>query len=225
MRFMIHACPQRMWYVDNFLLPSMLAQGIEREEITVWNDTTGAGNLQSFVQSMQLCGVLKERGVWHMQDDVLLSSSFAERTAALEKARDEPVICGFGCDFGDGLLDYKGRAPAKAMWYSFPCVYIRNELAAEFSAWFEKAKNAGKYREKLAAGKSDDWFFREFFLEKHGGAFAYNVTPSLVEHIDFLIGGTVVNPLRLRKINRAASWEEPEAVEELAARLERYKNK
>ena len=47
MHYMIHACPQRMWYVEGFLIPSMKAQGISEEEITVWNDTEGKGNLFS----------------------------------------------------------------------------------------------------------------------------------------------------------------------------------
>ncbi len=28
MRYMIHACPPRMWYVEEFFIPSMKAQGI-----------------------------------------------------------------------------------------------------------------------------------------------------------------------------------------------------
>ena len=224
MKYMIHACPPRMWYVNGYLLPSMLAQGIPRDDITVWNDAKGLGNLQSFLQSMKLCSILKEPGVWHLQDDVVLSASFAKRTDALAKARDEPVICGFGCDFGDGVIGFTGRSPVSALWYSFPCIYISNVLAGEFADWFEReAKTGERYRDNLASGKMDDWFFREFLTSRHHGEFVYHETPALVDHVDYLIGGTVVNPRRLRKYNPAKYWAEPEIIEDLRARLNVYK--
>ena len=224
MKYMIHACPPRMWYVDNCLLPSMLEQGIRREDITVWNDANGLGNLKSFVQSMKLCGVLREPGVWHLQDDVLLSHSFAERTAELAQTRSEPVICGFGCNFGDGVIDYKGKTPVKFLWYSFPCIYISNLLAWEFAEWFETvAKTGERYRDNLESGKMDDWFFRSFLLDRHADEHVYHVTPALVNHVDYLIGGTQVNPRRLRKYNVAEYWEEPALEEKLKARLNVYK--
>ena len=226
MKYMIHACPPRMWYVDNFLLPSMQAQGIAREDVTVWNDKAGAGNLKSFVQSMKLCGVLNDRGVWHLQDDVILSSSFAERTAELEQIRAEPVICGFGCNFGDGTVDFKDKTPVKFLWYSFPCVFISNMLACEFAEWFEQvAATSPGFRENLDSGKMDDWFFRSFMLARHQNDHVFHATPALVDHVDYLIGGSQVNQLRTRKINRAQYWEEPELVEKLVERLEKYKQR
>ena len=55
MRYMIHAAPPRMWYVEDFLIPSMTAQGIQDEEITIWNDEKMEGNLPSFLASMRDC--------------------------------------------------------------------------------------------------------------------------------------------------------------------------
>lgn len=224
MRYMIHACPPRMWYVENLLLPSMLEQGISRDDITVWNDAKGLGNLESFVQSMKLCGALPDRGVWHLQDDVILSASFAERTKELAETREEPVICGFGCNFGDGVIDYKGRTPVKFLWYSFPCVFISNALAGEFAAWFETVARTGElYRDNLQSGKMDDWFFRMFLLDRHKDEHVFHVTPALADHVDYLIGGTQVNPRRLRKYNVAEYWEEPELVDRLKAKINVYK--
>ena len=224
MRYMIHACPSRMWYVNGYLLPSMLKQGIDRADITVWDDRENWGNLKSFVKSMKLCGALGDGGIWHLQDDVVLSASFAKRTAELAAARKELVLCGFGCDFGDGVIGFTGRAPIRALWYSFPCIYIPNILAWEFENWFSNIAVYGeKYRDNLASGKMDDWFFREFLQERHKGEMIYQVTPALVDHIDYLIGGTVVNSRRLRKINRAAYWDELEVVEDLKKRLNEYK--
>ena len=41
MNYMIHAAPPRMWYVEEFLIPALLAQGIRREEILVALDDSG----------------------------------------------------------------------------------------------------------------------------------------------------------------------------------------
>ena len=38
MKILIHACPQRMWYVNEQLAPSLIAQGAEVE---IWNDKEG----------------------------------------------------------------------------------------------------------------------------------------------------------------------------------------
>ena len=37
MKILIHACPQRMWYVEEFLVPELRAQGAENIEI--WCDS------------------------------------------------------------------------------------------------------------------------------------------------------------------------------------------
>ena len=54
MRYMIHSCNQREWYVDNFLIPSMIAQGISEDDIYKYNDTRKDGNLLAFVKSCKL---------------------------------------------------------------------------------------------------------------------------------------------------------------------------
>ena len=41
MECMIHACEDRMWYVENYLVPSLQEQGIDS---TVWCDN-GEGSL------------------------------------------------------------------------------------------------------------------------------------------------------------------------------------
>jgi len=38
MKYMIHACPERIWYVNNYLVPELLNQGITTQDIIVWND-------------------------------------------------------------------------------------------------------------------------------------------------------------------------------------------
>ena len=45
---MIHCCPKRIWYVEEYLIPSMLRQGIDRENIIVWKN-----NKNGFFRSME----------------------------------------------------------------------------------------------------------------------------------------------------------------------------
>jgi glutamate/tyrosine decarboxylase-like PLP-dependent enzyme len=42
------------WYVDNYLIPSMLEQGIQREDILVYNDNAKLGNLRAFIASADM---------------------------------------------------------------------------------------------------------------------------------------------------------------------------
>ena len=43
MKYMIHLTPKREWYVNEYLIPSMIKQGIKREDIIKWNDDKGYG--------------------------------------------------------------------------------------------------------------------------------------------------------------------------------------
>ena len=52
-RYVIHACPDRMWYVDGFLLPSLLEQGICRDDILIWNDEERKGNLWAAMECFE----------------------------------------------------------------------------------------------------------------------------------------------------------------------------
>ena len=54
MRYLIHTCLQRHWYVKDYLIPSMIAQGIPDEEIQVWLDSERKGNLASCIESFRL---------------------------------------------------------------------------------------------------------------------------------------------------------------------------
>ena len=53
MNIMIHACDDRMWYVNDFLVPSLLAQGIPKSSIKLWADTEHKGNLAGVVHGMR----------------------------------------------------------------------------------------------------------------------------------------------------------------------------
>ena len=213
MRYMIHACPQRMWYVKRYLIPSLLTQGVEN--IEVWNDTEGKGNLFSCMEAFRACGE-REGGTWHLQDDVLICRDFAERA----RAHDDGIVCGFGCqNFGPSMQE-RGRVPAVFMWYSFQCIRIPNELAGECAAWFfDDAMHRTRYARHVFERKHDDYLWREFLLERHRDLWVTNLAPNLVDHIDHLIGGTLINQQRRLQINRSAFFEDQDLVEELERRM------
>ena len=112
MKYMVHACPPRMWYVNDYLIPSMVEQGISADNITVWNDSDGRGNLWSCLDSFQS---LQDEpgGVWHLQDDVIISRQFAQLT----REHDDGIVCGFFCRNFD-LFSKPGIVPAHEQWYS-----------------------------------------------------------------------------------------------------------
>lgn len=60
----------------------------------------------------------------------------------------------------------------------------------------------------------DDTFFREFLQMCHGTERFRNVKPNLVEHVDWIIGGSILSPYREFSA-RAYYWDDEELVEEL----------
>lgn len=215
MNYMIHASPQRMWYVKKYLIPSMRSQGIPEQEIILRNDTDGKGNLYSCMESFRDCGA-QPGGTWHLQDDVILSRDFAEKT----QAHEDGIVCGFGCNnFGPSMQE-RGRVPVLFMWYSFQCIRIPNELAGECAEWFfSDAQYRTQYCSQVADRRHDDWFFREFMTEKHRDLRVTNLCPNVVDHIDYLIGGTLINQARRIQVNRAAFFPDQDLVEKLEEAL------
>lgn len=215
MKILIHAVPERMWYVRDFLIPQLTGQGIDREDIAVWLDDEGKGNLQSCMESFAALEDVPG-GTWHLQDDVLVASDFAVR-AQLE---DVGVVYGFCCRYFRDDPAQAGTVYAPDAWHSFQCVRIPNETAAACAEWFF----SGQYLEApevlpvVRAGKGDDTVFHTF-LELHRGRFPVrNLAPNLVEHVDWLIGGSVLHAWR-DYFARSDAWAEPEAVEALREAL------
>lgn len=217
-RYVIHACPARMWYVEDYIIPSMLAQKIKRENILVWNDKENKGCLQSSIDCFEYCGE-HDGGCWHLQDDVIIAPDFAKRT---KKAKNE-IECGFvhyGFEMRNGRsVDRVGRVPSQYMWSSFPCIYIPNRIAKGFVDWFyTKAMYMPQYDTFIFEKKYDDNFFRDYVDEYCKEEMVFNHAPSLVDHIDWLIGGSVVN--RLRGTNcRSYYWEDDSMIEDLRNKL------
>lgn len=216
MEYMIHACPDRMWYVNDFLIPSMMDQGIPRESILVWCDTEGKGNL---ISCMDAFASRKEKpgGTWHLQDDVLICRDFSERTQ--EFGRDQ-IVCGYCYSGYEQGIPIAGQVFPALMWNScFPCVYIPNEIAAECADWFyNDARARPGFRPWVNTGKMDDNFFHAFCMERHPNEYVLNLAPHLVEHVDYIIGGSVANKWR-GHICRAFYFEDDDLTEELTAKV------
>lgn len=216
MRIMIHTCVRREWYVYAYLLPEIYAQGASPHEIEVYIDTEKKGNLRSCVDSFARCAEHDAGGTWHLQDDVIMASD------ALQKMRDHDagLVAGFVNRKWGPDPSAVGEVPADKLWYSFQCLRIPDRMAGEFAEWVqEEAPKRDRFTRMLRDNKHDDEFFRIWLLEKHPGAACYNLAPNIVDHIDFLIGGTVINQHRQEKINRAAYWADDGLIVKLADQL------
>ena len=97
--YLIHCSNQRFWYVKEYLIPSMLMQGISAQNIFVYKDTNQIGNLRAFVDSCNRashkCQSRNIDGLWHLQDDVIISNDFAKKT----QLYDNGIVCGFTCNY------------------------------------------------------------------------------------------------------------------------------
>lgn len=217
MKILIHACPARMWYVEAFLVPEVHRQGAD--EIEVWNDTDGVGNLRACMESF--AARTGDSGTWHIQDDVLPSEDFVERA----RAHDSGVVYGFcNVDFTDDPLQ-TGRVSVEDAWHSFQCVRIPDAWARECAAWLDgDGRNHEQYPLWISSGKMDDSVFRSYLLERHARDMAENLAPNLVEHVDWIIGGSVLHPWRGIPA-RAYYWDEDDRVDELKERIRAWRSR
>lgn len=215
MKYIIHTCNKRLWYVEDYLIPSMMAQGIPEHDIDVHMDENYSGCLFATLDSFARCG-RDHIDAWHLQDDVIISRDFSERSQNYDF---NGVICGFW---------HRHECENEPKWerdiginirYSFPCIYIPHEIAAEFVEWFySEAKWRDRYQRWIEAKKYVDAFFRDFIKEKHPDDYIWNLKPSIAEHVDWLIGGSTINKWR-EGICRAEYWEDEDLVEELKEKL------
>lgn len=214
-KYMIHACPPREWYVYDFLIPSMTAQGIPKENVEVWMDANRDGCLLSCMKCFTECGKRDDGGRWHLQDDVLISRTFKQTT----EKYDDGVVCGYVNKNWQQLPVWDGIVPGSYLWNSFPCIRIPDKIAGECAHWFF---NDAIYREQFKphvdTNKCDDTFFFDFFMEDHATDSIRNLNPNIVEHVDYLIGGSVINKDR-DGTTRATFWDDEPLVNELIDKL------
>lgn len=228
--YIIHACNQRMWYVKDFLIPSMLEQGIPQSNILVYQDRNGIGNLRAWVDSCnKLVGMCKKQhidAVWHLQDDICVSRDFKERTELIDLwGKDSEIVCGFTCAYDTMPIAGRFQAYEDKMWFSFPCIKIPTDILEAFVAWANTNLWQSKYfKSWVRRNKGDDLVFREWLIDSHTETSILNLAPNLVNHIDDLIGGTVCNKQRDKEQNtRSIFWEDEELIKELENKLNEYK--
>lgn len=194
MRIMIHACIEREWYVNEYLIPSIVEQGIDRDSIEIWLDKNRRGNLASW---LACCEALQNRpgGTWHLQDDVLIARDFAEKI----KEHDDGIVCGFCHDLYETEgVQHIGSVYAFLMWQSsFPCIRIPNKVLKHFLEWYRSEAVYDDVMQKyIKTGKCDDTIFRLFMCSQRSLDKVYNLAPHIVEHVDYIIGGSTINKWR-----------------------------
>lgn len=194
----------------------MIEQGIPPDNIEVWLDSNKDGCLFSCMKCFEYVGK-KGGGRWHLQDDVVISGDFKEKT---EKHNDG-IVTGFFRREWQSLTPKAGKVPAVYMWNSFQCIRIPDKIAGECAAWFfEDAAWRDTYKEAVEKNKMDDSLFYDFICEQHTEDHVLNLKPSIVDHVDFLIGGSVINKHR-DHYARGDLWEDHEAFENLKNKLAR----
>lgn len=213
-KYLIHAMPKRMWYVKEYLVPSMIAQGIDKESIKVYNDDKGLGNLRACMEAF--LSVEGYEGTWHLQDDVCICRDFKELT----EKHDAGLICGFSSELYDGSSEAKkGLVTRENMWFSFPCIRIPDTWARECGQWgIDCIIGNPVYERYWKNGVNDDWLFRQYLKTFHAQCTALNMVPNLVDHIDWLIGGGTGKNAR-EKPCRAQYWKDEDIVKELEEKL------
>lgn len=185
MKYLIHCYPKRLWYVEQYLIPSMLNQGIMRENIGIYNDDKGLGNLKACMNAFASVDD-NEESTWHLQDDVCICRDFKERT---EQYRNG-LVAGFCSFYDEEKHGGPGEVNQDKMWFSFPCILIPNKYAIECSRWVDEYIIGNDvYKKYWEKGVNDDWCFRQYLKSCHPEAMAINLAPNLVEHVDYLLGG------------------------------------
>lgn len=216
-KYIIHTMPKRMWYVCGYLIPSMVKQGISKEDIQIYNDIKHLGCLNA---CMDCFSDMPEQGsTWHLQDDVIISHDFKKVT---EIPYDENMIA---CGFSSALYDKDapaGIVNSENMWFSFQCILIPNKWARECADWVRQYIIGNPvYREYWEKGLNDDWCFRQYIKTFYHDCSIINITPNIVDHIDWLIGGSVASDYQRKSEFRSQYWNDNYLVEELERKLKK----
>ena len=208
MKILIHSCIDREWYVEEYLIPRIkeLDKG-NRVEIVNYVDRDKLGNQRAFIDSIEK----NPDALWHLQDDVWVSNDFIRTLITYE---DIPgVICGFGTRAAcRGMVP--GWTDVNGMYTSFQCIRIPKVILERFHDYV-----INRYTHEIITDKWDDALFREFMLRSVPFYPVLNLSPSIVEHIDYLIGGSVINQNR-KYLPKAIEFDE-KSLNLLIERLEK----
>lgn len=213
-KYLIHAGKKRKWYVDEYLYPSLLEQGIKEEDIIIHLDNKGVGTIQAYVDSFEK---LPDTGyTWHLQDDIIISPDFKEVT---EKQEDEQwVICTFNSYYDKKLKE--GFVASKDMWYSFPCIGIPNRVGKDCMRWIQECMIGNiAYKKYWERGNCVDWFFKQYVRDVATDIKVLNLVPNIVNHVDWLLGGSTIRQIPREKPAVSMHWNYPELIKELEEKI------
>ena len=88
----------------------------------------------------------------------------------------------------------------------------------ECAEWFyDFVLPNGLYKEYIDQNKYDDTIFREFLKTHYPQLQAVNIVPNLVEHVDVLIGGSIIN--KWLSWRRSKYWKDEKVIEDLIKEL------
>ena len=222
--YLIHTCNSRFWYVKEYLIPSMLEQGIPSNNIFVYRDYNEIGNLRAFIDSCNKASVHCQKkgidGLWHLQDDVIISEDFAKQT----QIYDNGLVCGFTCKYDNKPEEGYFKLCDEKFWFCFPCVRIPTRILTDFVSWANVNLWQSKHFKSLVRrNKSDDLVFREWLYDNYPMTTHLNLAPNIVNHIDVCIGGTVCNKQRDPAYDTASLfWEDKGELDKLFKFLEEH---
>lgn len=215
MKFLIHTLPARLWYVTEYLIPSMMQQDIKFDDIDIYIDEALEGNLKSTLRSFKKLPDDYDY-TWHLQDDIIISSNFKQIVDELDLPFYNMVSCGFCSIYDKGPA---GEVTPEDMWYSFNCIKISNKYAHEFVRWVEEKERANdpKFFLQISNNMYDDYLFKSFLMDKHPDAAVDNIAPNLVENIDYLIGGSTL--CKREEQIHSRYWKEDDLIEQIKNKL------
>lgn len=228
MKVLIHAYPKRMWYVNEYIVPSLVSAGVSPADIFVYNDEKLEGNLVSCMRSLLYYSDVFEgdNDIWSLQDDVIICKGFKERCESLS---DHDIVMGYSGECEPEKHD-KVRPLCKAhLWWSAPCMKMTPEIMRDISDFFwSRLAASHKYLLYHNLGKCDDVVINDYIADrlekKKDGLDILQVSPSLVDHVDYLIGGSAINSQRTA-IAKSKDFVDKDLVEELKESIERRKAK
>ena len=185
MNFIIHTCSGREWYIDEYLIPSMLEQGIAPDDITIWIDRLNNGCLESCMQSWKSLPL--QGHTWHLQDDVIIARDFYKRVEEWEHF--EGIICGLCTHYDKDRKHFYNQISTNLtqLWFSFPCIRIPNKLAKKCAMYFYSTTEYDKWKNWK---RGDDSVFRSYIRNHCKDVKFINLNPNLVDHVDYLLNGS-----------------------------------
>ena len=206
MKYIIHTCKPRLWYVNKFLKPSLIKQGIRENDIIIWLDKNDLGNLRNFLNSLII--LPNEDYIWHLQDDIIICSDFKQRA----EEYNYDIICGYYSPYDKEIF---GEVAPENAWYSFQCIKMPTSIQKDFLRWYQETGSI-EHQDWVIENKFDDSFFHEYLKECYNGKIL-NLNPNLVDNVDYLLGGSLIN--KRNEIINSKYFYEQEKIDELKLKI------